>query len=162
MKKIILLLILVAAALIISISYFRSLEVGSILELNTEEALPNEINSFIWFSSMSEKELMVNGKDSIKEIVSLLENLKVRKRITSPFPAYNPKLKETYGLDVYKSNGEISSIRILNSKDIVIDHKNYYRIVGNPDLSKLYEIIILDQPEGTLDELYYDLLDYNK
>lgn len=32
-------------------------------------------------------------------------------------------------------------------------------MLGDPNLSKVYDIIILDQAEGSLDEFYYDLID---
>ena len=49
----------------------------------------------------------------------------------------------------------------LNSKYIQINHRQY-EIIGTPNLSNIYDIIILDQAKGTLDEFYYDLIENKK
>ena len=35
-------------------------------------------------------------------------------------------------------------------------------IIGKPNISSIYKIIIQDQPEGVLDEFYYDVIDINE
>lgn len=122
--------------------------------------MPEKINSSIYFSYASEKELEVIGKESIKKIVMILSDMKVRKELTFT-KTYSPKLKNTYRLELYCGNNEIQRINILNSKYIQINQKNY-KVIGKSNLSKIYEIIILDQPEGTLDQFYYDVININE
>lgn len=159
MNKKIILCIIVILLLLITIVYYRPMQVTDLIAPYNSEVLPDRINSYIYFTSLSEKELTVNGKESIKEIVMLLENMKVRKKLTSPNP-YIPKLKNSYRLEFYRGNDVKQRINILNSRYIEINHK-VYTIIGKPNLSGLYKMIILDQPEGLLDDFYYDVIDIN-
>jgi len=156
LKKNIIISTIVLLLLIIILSNFKPIQVSELIVPYTNEGLPKKISSSIYFSYASEKELEVTGEKSIKKIVTLVENMKVRKKITLS-DTYTPKLKSTYHLSFYGPNDEIQSIYILNNKCIIINHKTY-KIVGTPNLSSIYDIIILDQPEGSLDEFYYDLI----
>lgn len=160
MNKKIILCIIVILLLLITIVYYKPMQVTDLIEPYNSEILPDKINSYIYFSSLSEKELTVNGTESIKEIVMLLENMKVRKKLTSP-SSYIPKLKNTYRLVLNCGNNVKQRINILNSKYIEIDCK-VYTIIGKPYLSDIYKITILDQPEGLIDEFYYDVIDINE
>ncbi|WP_313370651.1 hypothetical protein [Sedimentibacter sp.] len=51
-------------------------------------------------------------------------------------------------------------IYTLNNKYIRINDATY-KISNNPDLSNIYYLIIKDQPEGLVDEFYYDLIEDN-
>ena len=143
--------------LVITVSYYKAIPVNDLIQPYTSEVLPEKINSFIFFSYGSPKELNVTGEKSIKEIVMLLGNMKVRRKLSFPNP-YRPKIKNTYLLIFSGGNNKIQSINILNSKYIEINHKPY-KIIGTPNLSSIYASIILDQPIGALDEFYYNLID---
>ncbi|MBP1926751.1 hypothetical protein J2Z76_002621 [Sedimentibacter acidaminivorans] len=79
MNKKIILCIIAILLLLITVVYYRSMQVTDLIAPYNSEVLPDKINSYIYFTSLSEKELTVNGKESAKEIVMLLENMKVRK-----------------------------------------------------------------------------------
>lgn len=161
MNKKIILCIIAILLLLITIVYYRPMQVTDLIAPYNSEVLPDRINSYIYFTSLSEKELTVNGKESIKEIVMLLENIKLRKKLTFPNP-YIPKLKSTYRLEFYRGRNDVKQrINILNSKYIEINHK-VYTIIGKPNLSGIYKMIILYQPEGLLDDFYYDVIDINE
>ncbi|WP_179237849.1 hypothetical protein [Sedimentibacter hydroxybenzoicus] len=36
-----------------------------------------------------------------------------------------------------------------------------YKILNNPDLSSIYNSIIVSQPKGSIDKFYYDLIEDN-
>lgn len=158
-KKIVLYMIVILLLLII-IVYYRPMQVTDLIEPYNSEFLPDKINAYIYFTSLSEKELTVTGTESIKEIVILLENMKVIKKLTSPYP-YIPKLKNTYRLEFYCGNNVKQRINILNSNYIEINRK-IFKIIGKQNISSIYKTIILDQPEGLLDEFYYDVIDINE
>jgi hypothetical protein len=156
MTKKIILCIPVLLLLFIAINYYKPIKVNDLIAPYSSEILPEKIHSFIFFSSQSLKELKVTGKESIKKIVGLIGNMKVRKKLISPNP-YTPKIKDTYYFVFYGENKKIQSINILNNKYIEINNKPY-SIIGTPNISSIYEIIILDQPKGSLDKFYYDLI----
>mgnify|MGYP000856622500 CR=1 FL=1 len=156
MKKVII-GILVLFFLVFIISYFKPMEVKDIMEPYTGEMMPDKIGSSIYFSPHSSKELEVTGKESIDQIVTLLESMKVRKLVRSP-NEWSPEFKNTYLFIFDIENKENLTINILNSKYIKIN-QNTYKIIEKPDLSKLYEIIILDQPKDTLDNFYYEQME---
>lgn len=156
MKKIIL-GVLVLFLVVFLISYFNPMEVKDIMKSYTGEMMPNKISSSIYFSPHSSKELEVTGKESIEQIVTLLEGMKVRKLLKSP-NEWSLEFKNTYLFFFDIENKENLTINILNSKYIKIN-QNTYKIINKPDLSKLYEIIILDQPKDTLNNFYYEQIE---
>lgn len=142
--------------ILITLVYYKPIKVYDIITPYTTDTLPTKINAAIYFSAPSFKELEVTGEESIKELVKILESIELRKLLFhSDTFSYTPKLKETYRLELYGAN--IQSINILNSKYLEIDHDRY-RIVGKSDISNIYDIIILDHPEGELDDFYYKLI----
>ncbi|WP_143092058.1 hypothetical protein [Tindallia magadiensis] len=165
-KKRIALCIIATSVLVIIAGYYKSIQVGDLIGsytdqilTNTDETLPDRINSHIYFSAYSEKELEVTSEKSIKEIVSLLSDMEVRRLLNPPDSwGYRPQLKSTYRLNLYYESDKTQTINILNSKYIRINH-NTYKIIGYPDLAYIYEIIISAQPKGTLDEFYYEIID---
>ena len=148
--------IMVLLLLVITVIYNKPIQVKDLIRPYTSEVLPKKINSFIFFSSYSQKELNVTGEESMKEIVMLLGDMKVRRKLSFPNP-YRPKIKNTYQLIFLDENNKYQSINILNSKYIEINHKPY-KIIGTPNLSSIYASIILDQPIGEIDEFYYNLM----
>lgn len=157
MKKTIL-CVLVLILIIFTASYNKVIKVDDIIKPYSLENLPDKMETYIYFSSYSNKELDVTGNESKKEIINLLSNIKVKKVLFSP-TTYNPKLKETYQIFLSNNENEINSIyvSIFNDKYIRINDK-IYKILSNPDLSSIYNIIILDQPKGLIDEFYYNLM----
>ena len=143
--------------LLITFIYYKPIRVYDLITpYYTTDTLPTKVNAAIYFSAAPFKELEVIGEESIKEIVKILGSIELRKQLfQSDTFSYTPKLKETYRLKLHGAN--IQSINILNSKFIEINHERY-RIVGKSDISSIYDIVILDQPEGELDEFYYDLI----
>ena len=148
--------VIVLLLLVIIVSYNKPIQVKDLIQPYTNEVLPKKINSSIFFSSYSQKELNVTGEESIKEIVMLLGDMKVRRKLNSPNP-YRPQIKNTYNLIFLDENNKYQSINILNSKYIEINHKPY-KIIGTPNIPSIYTSIILDQPIGDLDEFYYNLI----
>lgn len=157
-KKIIVLIIIIPIILLI-IFYCRPIEISNLIHPLSSKNLPLKVESAIFFSAGSKKELDVTTEESLEELVELIENIKVMKKITT-LESYSPQFKETYWLTLYGEDNKYNYIDILNSKYIRINNRDY-KIVGTPDLSRVYEIIILDQAEETLDEFYYDLIKNN-
>lgn len=158
-KKNILYMVVILLLLIVVV-YYRPIQVADLIAPYNDGVMPDKIDSYIYFTPLSGKELSVTKTESIQEIITLLENMKVSKKLTFPNP-YEPKFKNTYDLVFYCGGNEKQSINILNSKYIEINHKPYI-IIGKPNISSIYKTIILDQPEGLLDEFYYDVIDINE
>jgi len=157
-KKIIVLIIIIPIILLI-IFYFRPIEISNLIHPLSSRNLPLKVESAIFFSAHSNKELDVTTEESLEELIELMENIKVMKKITT-LESYTPRFKETYWFTFYGEDNKYHYIDILNSKYIRINNR-YYRIVGTTDLSRVYDIIILDQAKETLDEFYYDLIENN-
>lgn len=157
MNKKILVPIIILPIILLTLFYSRPIKVGNLIKPLSSSNLPMKIESTIFFSVAPGKELDVSNKKSIEELTSLVENIKVRKNIIAP-QSYKPLLKETYKLTLYGKDNTYCYINILDSKYIQVNN-TIYRMLGDPNLSKVYDIIILDQAEGSLDEFYYDLID---
>ena len=159
MNKKIIVFIVIIPIIILTIFYYRPIEVSDLIDPLSSKNLPLKVETAIFFSSHSKKELEVSNEDSLEELIELMENIKVMKKVKAP-ESYSPLIKETYWFTLYREDNKYHYIDILNSKYIRINNR-YYAILGNPDLSKIYNIIILDQDEGKLDEFYYDLIEKN-
>jgi len=157
MYKKIILSVIIILIIILTMLYFRSLDINDLIQPSISKNLPRKIETVIFFSTQSEKKLDLTNEESIKEMITLIENMKIKKNLLSP-QAYSPKLKETYRLILYGEDNKYQYINILNSKYIQINHK-LYEIIDTPNLARIYDIIILDQAEGTLDRFYYDLIE---
>jgi hypothetical protein len=156
MNKKIIMLIIIILIIILAIFYCRPIGVNNLIQPLSSKNLPLKIETAIFFSTQSEKELDVTNMESIEQIITLIESIKVRRNIITP-QSYSPQFKETYRLVINGKKNNNQYINILNSKYIQINHKQY-EIIGTSNLSKLYDKIILDQAEGTLDKFYYDLI----
>ena len=156
MNKKILVCMIIVLIILSSLFYSRPIEAISLIYPLTSENLPSKVESTIFFSAHSKKELDVISQESLEKLMTLMENIKVWKKITS-LKSYVPQFKETYRMTFYGEDNNYHYINILNGKYTQIDNISY-RIIGNPDLSSFYNIIILDQTEGSLDSFYYDLI----
>ena len=156
-RKIVLYIIIIFLLITIS-SYFRPIQLNVLIEPYNKEILPNKIHCDIFFSTASGKELEVTGQESIDQIVTLLNDIKVRRLLNEPI-SWRPKFKSTYSFSFLSANNEKQTIQILSSQYIRINNTTMYKIIGKPDISKLYELILLDQPNETLDKFYYDMID---
>ena len=157
MNKKFIMLIIIILIILLAIFYYKPIEVNNLIQPLSSKNLPFKIETAIFFSYLSNKELDVTNKESIEQIITLIESIKVRKNIITP-QSYSPQFKETYRLVFKGKNSNNQYITIFNGKYIEINHKQY-EIIGTTNLSKLYDIIILDQAKGTLDEFYYNLID---
>lgn len=157
MNKKTIMIIIIILLISLAILYYRPIGVDNLIKPISSQNLPLKIKAAIFFSTHSVKELDVTNKVSIEQIITLIESIKVRRNIITQ-KSYSPQLKETFRLFFNGINNNNQYINILNSKYIQINHKQY-EIIGTPNLSKLYDIIILDQVKGTLDEFYYDLIE---
>ncbi|MCC5910395.1 MAG: hypothetical protein JJT76_08170 [Clostridiaceae bacterium] len=155
-KRKIILFIIVTSLLVVLIAYSRPIQVNELIYPYTNKIFPDKISSYTYFPS-SDKELEITGQESIKEMVTLLGNMEVRRTFNS-LNSWTPKLKNTYKLVFYGEDNKILRIDILNDKYIKINHHSY-KIIGTPDIERIYEIIILDQHKGILDEFYYELIE---
>lgn len=155
-KKIIL-PVIILLIIILTMFYFKPLDINNLIQPFSSENLPKKIETAIFFSTQSEKVLDVTNEESIREMITLIENMRIKKNLISP-QTYSPQLKETYRLVLYGEDNRNQYISILNSKYIQINHR-LYEIIGTTNLTRIYDIIILDQAEGTLDKFYYDLIE---
>ena len=147
---------LLLAFLFIIIIYNKPINLKSLILPYSIDNLPEKISADIHFSAHSSKELDVVGEEAKKEIISLLSSVKVKTKLFA-LKAYTPKLKETYTIIFYGANEkEKVYIYIYNREYIKINY-NTYKIMGNLDLSQIYDSIISDQPEGSLDEFYHNI-----
>ncbi len=158
MKKIIF-IGLALILLIVIIICNKTTTVSEIIKPYSTVNLPEEMKTSIYISYFSSKELNVTNYESKKEIINFLSSIKVKKPLVTPPKIYNPKLKETYHIFMnnYEEEGFVY-IYILNKKYIRIND-NTFKISNNPDLLNLYNIIINDQPKGSIDEFYYNLIE---
>lgn len=143
--------------IIVTIFYLRPIDINSLIQPFSNESLPTKIGIAIFFSSQSMKELDVTNEESIREMIALIENMRIKRNLISP-QSYSPMLKETYRLFLHGEDNRNLYINILNSKYIQINQK-LYEIIDTPNLSRIYDIAILSQAEGTLDRFYYDLIE---
>lgn len=158
MKKIII-FILLLILIILSMHYSTIIKVEDIIKPYSAENLPAEIKTSIFISVHLNKELNVEKYESKKEIIDFISNIKVKKMLI-PTEAYSLKFKEVYHIFLYSYNKEIKTVHIyiLDKKHIMINGITY-KIVGNPELPQIYNLIIRSQPKGSLDKLYYDLIE---
>lgn len=157
MYKKIILPIVIILIIILPILYLRPVNINNLIQPFNSKNLPGKIETVIFFSTQSEKTLDITNEESIREMITLIENMRISRNLITP-QVYSPQLKETYRLVLYGEDNRNQYINILNSKYIQINHK-LYEIKGTPNLTKIYDIIILDQAEGTLDRFYYDLIE---
>lgn len=155
-KKIIL-PVIILLIIILTMFYFKSVNINNLIQPFSSKNLPRKIETVIFFSTQSEKVLDVTNEESKREMITLIENIRIKKNLITP-QTYNPQLKETYRLVLYGEDNRNQYINILNSKYIQINHR-LYEINGTTNLTRIYDIIILDQAEGTLDRFYYDLIE---
>ncbi len=157
MYKKIILSVIILLIIILAMFYFKPVDINDLIQPFSGENLPRKIETAIFFSVQSEKVLDVTNEESIREMITLIENMNIKKSLLIP-QSYSPKLKETYRLILYGEDNRCQYINILNSKYIQINHK-LYEIFDTPKLARIYDIIILAQAEGTLDRFYYDLIE---
>ena len=157
MYKKIILSVIIILIIILTMLYFRPLDINDLIQPSISKNLPKKIETVIFFSAQSEKKLDLTNEESIKEMITLIGNMKIKKNLLNP-QADSPKLKETYRLILFGEDNKYQYINILNSKYIQINHK-LYEIIDTPNLARIYDIIILAQAEGTLDRFYYDLIE---
>ena len=157
MYKKIILSVIIILIIILTMLYFRPLDINDLIQPSISKNLPKKIETVIFFSAQSEKKLDLTNEESIKEMITLIGNMKIKKNLLNP-QAYSPKLKETYRLILFGEDNKYQYINILNSKYIQINHK-LYEIIDTPNLARIYDIIILAQAEGTLDRFYYNLIE---
>ena len=157
MNKKIIILIIIILIIVSAVLYFRPIEVSKLIEPLNSTNLPKKVETAIFFSAASDKELDVTSQESLEEFLTLIGNIKVRKNIIKP-EFYTPVIKETYRLTFFREDNKYHYINIWNSKYMQINN-TLYKITGKPNLSRIYDIIILDQEEGTLNEFYYDLIE---
>lgn len=79
-KKIIVLMIIIPIILL-TIFYFRPIEVSDLIHPLSSKSLPLKVESAIFFSAGSKKELDVTTEESLEELVELMENIKVMNMI---------------------------------------------------------------------------------
>ncbi len=156
LKNKIIVAIALLAVLVIGFLYFRPLKVNYMIEPYSSGQSPIKLDTSIFFSALSDKDLSVKGEASIKELMSIIENIKIRKLLTVP-GRYSPSFKSTYQLWLYYPNNTVLSIHIINHDYIEIGRK-VYKITEAEQLSKIYDLIILDQDKGTIDKFYYDFV----
>ena len=159
MSKKVIVLIIIILIILLSIVYCQTSEISNLIDPLTSKNLALKVESAIFFSAHSKKELDLTTGESLEELIELIGNIKVMKKIRT-LESYTPQFKETYWFTFYGEGNKYHSIDILNSKYMRINNR-YYKIIGSPDLSRIYDIIILGQGEGTLDDFYYDLLENN-
>lgn len=158
MKKIII-YVLILLLVIISMHYNTIIKVGDLIKPYSAENLPDEMKTSIFIAVHLNKELNVDKAESKKEIIDFLSSMKVKKVLINP-ESYSIKSKETYHIFLYSYEKEMKTvyIYILDKKHIMINDTTY-KIVGNPRLSLIYDSIIRAQPKGSLEKLYYDLIE---
>ena len=155
--------IIICAALLLlviaSMHYNKIIMVEDIIKPYSTDNIPAEIKTSIFISVHLNKELNVDKYEAKKEIIDFISNIKIKKMLISP-ESYSLKFKEAYHIFLYSYDKEIKTfyINILDKKHIMINGTTY-KIVGNPELSQIYNFIIRSQPKGSLDKLYYDFIE---
>lgn len=160
--SIILITLIIIALIAVSTNYYSTKEiikVSDLINFYNSETMPEKIDTSIFFTPHSDKEFTVTNEDSIKEIVDIVRNIKIKIKTKSiPARSYLPKLKDTYHLNFYSKSDEVEYIHILDENYISINDKTY-KMAESADIFKIYNIIILDQPKDIESyEFYYDLI----
>lgn len=122
----------------VSILYRNVIAIAIIISLNTVIFIkPKEKNRLIQFRHSGLLPLIY-----LNEIVNVLLNIKVRNKLIK-IKTYSPEFKNTFNLIFYDSNNMAQDIYVYNRKYIKINNKYYY-IMGMPNLSDIYDIIVID------------------
>ena len=152
--------------IIIIIIFFITYQVSRIKTLDeiiSEQQIQNTnaLNvtiEFIW----ERKAFVVNDDASVDRILEILSNIKV-------WPTYFPvvefhnTIKNSYYIQFqYEKDAQIPFVDLyIYDKNSLRINGKYYKIVGVTELEKIYDLTILAQPEDSLDQYYYDLIDSN-
>lgn len=157
MKKTYLICTILLLLIAFAVYYFYPMTFSQIIKSYVGVFTPNEIDASVYFSALSSKDFKMKDNNLINELFMFLENIKVRKIIMNP-SFYSPKLMNTYMLTIHSQEGKYLWIYIMDDKYIRIEGE-VYRIVDEVDLSKIYELILLDQDEDSINEFYFNLLE---
>lgn len=156
----------VALAIIILVILFityQFIKITTLEEIITDEqvqkldALHITVD-FIW----QKKAFFVDQEASIESILDILSDLTIWPTYL-PIDEFNPELKNGYHVRFqYEKNANLPyfDLYIYDKHSLNMNGK-YYKILGDSNLEKIYNIIILAQPENSLGQYYYDLMDSN-
>ncbi len=140
-KKSILISFIVTLFIIFVLFYFKSTQVSNIIEVYNNDNIPNKIIAYV-YAPFSTKQYEVNKHETIREIINILTNIKVRNKLIV-IKDYVPEFKNTYNLILYDFSNEVQNIYIYNRKYLKINNKYYY-MVDVPDLSSMYDLIVTE------------------
>lgn len=140
-KKNIVISFIVILFIIFVLLYFKSTQISNIIEVYNNDNIPNKIIAYVYVP-FSTKQYEVNKHETIREIINIITNIKVRNKLIV-IRDYVPEFKNTYNLILYDLNNEAQTIYIYNKKYLKINDKYYY-IVDVPDLSSMYDLIVTE------------------
>lgn len=157
MKKRYLTYAILLLLIVFAVYYFYPMSISEIAKPYTGVFTPYKIDAHVYFPHLlSTKEFEVNDEKLVYELFIFLENIKVRRIITNP-TSYSPKLMNTYKLSIHSKEGKYLWLFIMNKNYIQINRETY-KILGKVDLSRIYELVLLDQDKDSIDEYYFNLL----
>lgn len=113
---------------------------------------------FIW----ERKAFIVNDDASVDQLLEILSDIKVWPTYF-PIDEFRKTIKNSYYIQFqYEKDAQIPFVDlfIYDKNSLSINGKDY-KIIGGSELKKIYDLTILAQPEDSLDQYYYDLIDSN-
>jgi hypothetical protein len=113
---------------------------------------------FIW----ERKAFVVNDDASIDRILEILSVVKVWPTYF-PIVEFHNTIKNSYYIQFqYEKDAQIPFVDLfIYDKHSLSINGKHYKIIGGSELEKIYDLTILAQPEDSLDQYYYDLIDSN-
>lgn len=155
--------LLVLIAVIALLAAYQFVRITSLEEIISDEqvqkldALHITVD-FIW----QKKAFFVDDAATLDSIMNILSGITVWPTYM-PIEEYHKELKSGYQIRFqYEKNANLPyfDLYILDKNSLNINGK-YYKILGSYDLDEIYNLIILAQPENSLGQYYYDLMDSN-
>lgn len=156
----ILLFLIIISVLFITYQFSR---IKTLDEIISEDQIQNTnvLNvtiDFIW----ERKTFVVNDDASVDRILEILFDIKVWPTYF-PIVEFHNTIKNSYYIQFqYEKDEQIPFVDlfIYDKNSLSINGKDY-KIIGGSELEKIYDLTILAQPEDSLDQYYYDLIDSN-
>ncbi len=155
-------LILIFVGILLFITYQVS-RIKTLDEIISDEQIQNldALNvtiDFIW----ERKAFVVDDDASVESILEILSEIKVWPTYL-PIDEFRKTIKNSYHIQFqYEKEAHIPYVDLfIYDKNSLSINGKYYKIIGGSKLEKIYDLTILAQPEDSLDQYYYDLIDSN-
>ena len=140
MKKIIYICIFTIFLIVSVVWYFSPISLNNIVSKQTEVSLLEEIDINVFLSTHLQKSYKISEKANTDNLIKVFESIKVRRMVASPEKfVFKPSFNNTYYLQLI-SNNKTVNVDFMD-KDYIIVKNRIYKIVNEPNLKQIYDII---------------------